>query len=432
MRIAQIYPHARIEQADRISDAISIVLYECSRRLAARHEVSGWVREIGKWSGTRRLDGFTLHHLPVRLDRLLNGLMLLDRLSLTPRGRPARTWPTYYLPFALGLARRLRREKVDIVHLHSLAGLAPLLRRLLPEVVLGLHIHDHALADFAPGWGRRCLRATDFALACSDYVAQRTRRRLGGGLPPVHVLHNGVDARFLGNRARPAASRRILFVGRLAPEKGVHLLLAAFARIAGEFPDATLDLVGPTDPSPPEFVDPWRSDPLLVPLASHLARPAGYAAELRRLAAPLGGRIRFLGPVDNLRLPALLADAGVLAMPSLWHEPFGIPVIEAMAAGLPVVASEAGAFPETVVPGETGMLVPRGDGEALAAALARLLADGGLRQRLGEAGHARVRERFTWDRQVERLETLYLEALTRRARRAGRAARGRPLPVPGG
>ncbi len=432
IRIAHVYPHARIDEADRIVDAISLVLYECCRHLATRHRVSAWVRELPGRTGSRRIGGFDLHHLPVGADRLLNGLMLLDRLGLTPRGRPARTWPTYYLPFALRLARGLRRERVDLVHLHSLAGLAPLLRRLLPEIVVGLHIHDHALADFSPAWGRRCLRAADFAVACSGFVAGRTRDRLGDGVPPIHPLPNGVDEGFFAVAARPAESRRILFVGRLAPEKGVHLLIEAFARVAGRFPDATLELIGPPDPSPPEFVDPWRSDPLLIPLAPYLARPGSYGRELRRRAAALGSRIRFAGPVDNIRLPPLLADAGLLVMPSIWQEPFGIPVVEAMAAGLPVVTSDAGAFPETVRHGLTGLLTPRGDVDALAEALARLLADDGMRARLGAAGRRRARERFTWERQVERLEAVYHEALAARTGGEGRTEDDRRLAASGG
>ncbi len=315
------------------------------------------------------------------------------------------------------------RMRIAHVYPHAVRALPgqPAVRRLLPEATIGLHVHDHALADFSPAWGRTCLHAVDFAVTCSDFVTERMRRRLGGGLPPIHTLHNGVDPRFFACDAQPGESRRIVFVGRLAPEKGVHLLIEAFSRVAPRFPDATLDLIGPSDISPPEFVDPRHEDPVLVPLGPWLARPGTYRKELQRRAAGLGGRIRFLGPVDNARLPALLRGAGLLAMPSLWHEPFGIPVVEAMAAGLPVVASDAGAFPETVLPERTGLLVPRGDGEALAGTLARLLADGELRKRLGAAGRARAAECFTWQGRVETLETIYGEALELRARETGGA-----------
>ncbi|HFD14976.1 MAG TPA: glycosyltransferase family 1 protein [Rhodospirillales bacterium] len=430
-RIAHVYPHARIGSGNRVTDAISIVLHEFCRRLAREHEVSAWVRRMPGQPAVERTEGFTVHHLPVGADRLLNGLMLLDRLGLTPTGRPSRTWPTYYLPFALRLGVGLRRRNVGVVHLHSVAGLLPLLRRLLPEAVIGLHVHDHSLADFSPGWGRGCLRTADFALTCSHFVGERIRRHLGDGIPPLHTLHNGVDRRFFACQSDPGGGRRIVFVGRLAPEKGVHLLIEAFARIADRFPDATLDLVGPAEFSPPEFVDPWRRDPLLRPLAPFLTRPGSYGEELRRRAASLGDRVRFRGAVDNARLPSLLAGAAVLVMPSLWEEPFGIPVIEAMAAGLPVVASDAGAFPETVAHDRTGLLVSRGDSEALAAALDRLLADPELRRRFGVAGRTRARELFTWNHLVVRLEVIYREAAERRARAAGDTGSDCPLAVAG-
>ncbi len=432
LRIAHVYPHARIGGGNRVTDAISIVLHECCRRLARANEVSAWVRRMPGQPPVERAEGFTVHHLPVGADRLLNGLMLLDRLGLTPTGRPSRTWPTYYLPFALRVAAGLRRRNVGVVHLHSVAGLLPLLRRILPEAVIGLHVHDHSLADFSPAWGRRCLRTADFALTCSHFVGERIRRHLGDDVPPLHTLHNGVDRRFFTCPADPGRGHRIVFVGRLAPEKGVHLLIEAFARIADRFPDATLDLIGPAEFSPPEFVDPWHRDPLLRPLVPRLARPASYGEELRRRAASLGDRVRFTGAVDNARLPSLLTGAAVLVMPSLWEEPFGIPVIEAMAAGLPVVASDAGAFPETVAHDRTGLLVPRGDSEALAAALDRLLADPELRRRFGVAGRTRARELFTWDHQVSRLEVIYREATELRKSAAGGAGGDRPLAVSGG
>ena len=111
--------------------------------------------------------------------------------------------------------------------------------------------------------------------------------------------------------------------------------------------------------------------------------------------------------MPNSEICAHYARAGIFVFPSLWHEPFGIPVIEAMAAGLPVVATRAGALPEVVVDGETGILVERGDSAGLADAIGTLLADPQLRQRMGAAGRRRVQQLFTWDRSVARLERLY-------------------------
>jgi glycosyltransferase involved in cell wall biosynthesis len=115
-------------------------------------------------------------------------------------------------------------------------------------------------------------------------------------------------------------------------------------------------------------------------------------------------------------MEAVYAGASAFVMPSL-YEPLGVAVIEAMAAGLPCVGSTGGALPELIEEGETGFLVPPGDEEALLDRMRRLAGDPELCRRLGDAGAARYRERFTWDAVAERM----LEAISsRRALRTDR------------
>ncbi len=110
----------------------------------------------------------------------------------------------------------------------------------------------------------------------------------------------------------------------------------------------------------------------------------------------LEGAITFVSGVTTERIVELYAEAEVAAVPSL-YEGFSLPAIEAMACGVPVVATTGGALPEVVGDdGDTGLLVPPADPSALAVALGRALDDPGLRARIGEAGRARVLERFTW------------------------------------
>jgi glycosyltransferase involved in cell wall biosynthesis len=199
-------------------------------------------------------------------------------------------------------------------------------------------------------------------------------------------------------------------VGRLSPEKGVHGLLHAFERVLVRHPRARLELIGPDALAPFDFVDPAGEDPLLAPLRPLYAKPGRYAAELRRsLAPPSATRVVFAGALSNDRLPERYRAADVFVFPSLWHEPFGMPLLEAMASGLPVVATRGGAFPEIVEDGRSGLLVPRGDVEALAEALSELLGDPARRAALGREARARVLRSFTWDRVIERLREVYAE-----------------------
>jgi len=145
------------------------------------------------------------------------------------------------------------------------------------------------------------------------------------------------------------------------------------ARIA----EAELMIVG--GPAP-EYVD----------LDPEVRRLRGVAVELG-----IADRVIFTGRVARDRLPAVLsAGDALLAVP--WYEPFGIAPLEAMACGLPVVATAVGGMLDTVVPGTTGLLVQPGDVEGLAQAVRDLFADEGRRQEMAQAGVQRVRELYTW------------------------------------
>jgi glycosyltransferase involved in cell wall biosynthesis len=124
----------------------------------------------------------------------------------------------------------------------------------------------------------------------------------------------------------------------------------------------------------------------------------------------LGTKVHFLGFVDDADLPALYTLAAVLAFPS-WYEGFGIPVLEAMACGTPVVAADNSSLPEAM--GEAGLMVDAAQTEALAAALARLVLDSMLRERLLSAGHIQA-QRFTWLAAAQQLLATYRSFCTAR------------------
>jgi glycosyltransferase involved in cell wall biosynthesis len=420
MRIAQIYPHARIcGDPPTASDAISIVQLALCRELADRHAVLAVVRRFPGEREREPAGGFELARIAPGPDRLLNLGRLLDG-RLFPWQRPFRTRGLYGRFFARHTVRLLREWRPDVVHLHGTAAIAPVLARGLPAVPLLLHVHDHSLAELDHDWAARCLGACERVLCCSGFVAERLRARFPDLAPRIRVLWNGVDEVFLGRAADTGGSRDLLFAGRLAPEKGVHLLIEAFARIAPSFPESRLRLVGPDSSSPPEFVDPEAGEAVTAALRRWTTDPKAYARHLRALAAPLGDRVRFEGPTDYRGVAAAMREAAVFAFPSLWHEPFGMPVVEAMAAGLPVVATRAGAFPETVEDGRSGLLVERGDVDGLAGALARLLARPDLRRRMAAAGRERAFRLFTWPAIARQLEEAYASA-----RQASAKARAR-------
>ena len=334
------------------------------------------------------------------------------------------------LPFmgelANGLARDWEQRPPDLVHGHfwmsGVAALDAARRKPGGSVHLPVVQTFHALgtvkrrhqgpADTSPverqwlepsvGQGADRIIAT-----CSDEAFELKAM----GIPPekISIAPCGVDLDlFTGSGPADKRNRthRILSVGRLVPRKGVEVVIRALPllRDAG-FGDVELLIVG----------------------GGGDATATESDAEGRRLlaiAAELGVRehVIFRGQVPREAMPEIFRSADAVAC-TPWYEPFGIVPLEAMACGVPVVASAVGGLRDTVVDGGTGLHVPPLDPGATAAALARLLSDKGLREELGRAGQQRARARYSWDRVAAETEKAYLQTLTGNAtaRRLGAA-----------
>jgi glycosyltransferase involved in cell wall biosynthesis len=275
-----------------------------------------------------------------------------------------RPWTAALVPaFLAGFAAAARRAaaRADLVHAHWLSGGAAALATGRPFVVQ-VWGTDVELARRAPALARAILRRARLVVAASTALADAARRL---GASRVRVIPAGVDIpTHVGPEAPPP---HVLFVGRLAAEKGIL-----------------------------ELVEAARGLPLVV---------AGDG--------PLRPRVPgALGFVAHDALGALYASAAVVACPSR-REGFGVACAEAMAHGRPVVASAVGGLLDLVIDGETGVLVPPRDVAALRAGLERLLADEGLRARLGGEGRRRARERLAWDSVTDATLAAYADALGR-------------------
>ena len=204
----------------------------------------------------------------------------------------------------------------------------------------------------------------------------------------VAIVPNGLDvARFAARPLQPPL-RRVVMVANLRPEKGHDVLLDAASHVLARFPDARFQLIG-------------------------------SGSEYRRLVALADARgvshaVSFLGHCETV--PERLAAADVFVLPSR-SEALPNALLEAMAAGLPVVASAVGGILEVIDEGRTGLLVPAGDPRALADAVSRLMSDGALATRLGAAARAHA-ARYSFDRMVAAFENVYLTQLTRAGIRA--------------
>lgn len=203
----------------------------------------------------------------------------------------------------------------------------------------------------------------------------------------ILVIPNGIDPGAFHPHRYSDHPRHIMMIACLREEKRIDVLVRSIPRILGQYPDAQLTLAG----------DGTCRDTLTT-----LVHDLGVAE-----------RVRFLGHRDDV--PALLEEADVFVLPSR-SEAFPNSIMEAMAAGVAVVASDVGGIPELVRDGKTGRLVPPGDVDALSSALLDLLGNPRKLEEFGRAGRRTVEETYSFDRMVDQFQTLYDAELSSRTK----------------
>jgi glycosyltransferase involved in cell wall biosynthesis len=333
------------------------------------------------------------------------------------RAGAAAVAPLYALAARAALARQLRRRHYDLVHAHWIVPNGVAAAAAVPAagvaaersgggsgagvaLAIGLHGSDVFLAERrgARVLARWALGRARLLTGCSPELVERV---CALGFPPerARVIPYGVDARVF---APDAARRRLwrerlgipegapvaLAVGRMAAKKGFGVLAAVLPALLAETPALHVVLAGGGD----------------------------LLGELAAATAPWRGRVHLPGPVLRDTLPDLYRAADLFVLPAVHDEKGnvdGLPnvILEAMASGLPVVASGISGIPLAVEDGVSGLLVPERDAAALAAALRRLLAGGDERRRMGERGRRRAESELTWDAIAARHLEAYRAAL---------------------
>jgi len=316
-------------------------------------------------------------------------------VRLLPMGmwRKGKSWPR--IPWTLWrIWQVIRKERVALVHGNTLWDNP---YAVIPAGWAGVPVICHVRSVPRPDMVRKYyLNRTARVVAISDYIQQCLEPALG---ERVVRVYNGIEVEGLDlGRARRKVRRELgvgeemVVVGmtsRLDPLKGQEVFIRAAASIKHRCPKARLLVV-----------------------AEAMERISGYGERLRRLAHSLGVAERFVFWPYRRDILEITAALDVAVLPSL-NEGFGRTNLEAMAAGKPVVSTLCGGIPEVVVDGQTGLLVPPQDVEALAQALLELVEDEGLRRRLGEAGRRRAKEMFSLEQHAACIQNLYAELLER-------------------
>jgi phosphatidylinositol alpha-mannosyltransferase len=306
-----------------------------------------------------------------------------------------------FVDLAIGLRLKqqlralFRAGDFEIVHTH--APLVPTLPLMAIEAATCAQVGTfHTTGDrsrmleLARGYLEPIMARLDARIAVSETAKAYAERLFPA---TYHIVPNGVDVNRFNPEVKPFDEWRddahvnLLFVGRLDPRKGVHLLIAAM----------------------PEVVRRTGGRARLLIVGDSYLRPKLEGS----VPAAVRGHVHFLGHVPSHDLPRWYATGDVFVSPASGNESFGIVLVEAMAAGRAVVASDIPGYRSVVIPDENGVMFPPGDVPALADVLVRLVDDPERRKTLAERGRARAFE-FSWPRVTDQIEAIYREVLARR------------------
>ncbi len=408
--------------------SVGIVDWELARQLSQHHEVAIYCPRTGNQPLREHWHGIEIRRVRFVAKKFHKGLQLLSgRFS---RRRHYFDSALYFREYYLQVVSDLRKCAPDVIHLPQQLQFVTLLKRALPGVKVVVHMHQDELAYLDYERARHYLSVLDAVVTVSDYVTTRAQARFPEFAERIHTIGNGVDV----ERFRPAANGRVarqkmqlLFVGRVAPDKGVHLLMDAFEILAREKADLELTIVGRAGMLPFDIISLLlRGDSALNDIRQFygrsfwswltrevLGQSKSYVKALRaRLSGEVAARVCFAGVVSLEELIRTYQGSDLLVLPSLWHESYGLPVAEAMASGVPVLASRCGGVPELVDEPATGVLVPRGDLNALVSKLRALTANPARLEQMGLAARARAESRLTWTRSARILEQVYAGVTT--------------------
>ena len=367
--------------------------YDFSHPGGVTEHISHLARELRVRGATVKFMAPASKDLPAEYDDVMGSpdfYRIGRSFPIPANGSIARITMSFHL--ARWINRILEAERFDVVHIHE-----PLMPALPITVLRASHtcnvgtFHAYAKSSTAYYYSRRLVRRYFRKLHGLVAVSDPARDFVSHYFPgDYRVVPNGVDLARFSQGLGPLPQFRdgklnLLFVGRLEKRKGLGILLRAYVQLKQRIPQLRLIVVGDG------------------------RMRKGYESYIEAHNIP---DIVMAGYVSPDELPRYHASADIFCAPNTGKESFGIVLLEAMAAGLPVVATDIPGFTQVVSPGRHGILVRRDDAVSLASAINLLADDPGLRARLGAEGRATAAS-YSWDRVVDQVVQVYEESLSR-------------------
>ena len=307
----------------------------------------------------------------------------------------------YWLPYSFWCAWKMSNIRPDIIHIHNRIQFVPVIRFFNPKAKIILHIHQLSALTPIQIWKKNVLEKIDLFIGCSQFIADKIKTIYPHGR--ITYIYNGFDKkRFVPywNKEETREKLRkqhgfkkedrvIMYVGRIAENKGVHLLLQAFFELVNKHEKVKLFIVGAETPDD--------------------EKSKVYFEDLKNKAIRINkDKVTFTGKISFSQVNEFYLIADILVIPSIVKEGLPLVLLEAMATGIPVIVSARGGLAEIIKNGQNGLLVNDiENSEELRASISKLLDDDSLRTSLGVSGYEFVESSFLWEVIAKRMEEIY-------------------------
>jgi glycosyltransferase involved in cell wall biosynthesis len=392
-------------------DSIGIITVKLINYLRSDFNITVYsATEKSIWWKTQIDQGVLYQYIPTKLDSIFFYHVLKKIPAWLTLKKPWFSSILFYFLYPLQISIDLKRKQYDIVHIHNFSQFIPLIRLLNPQIKIVLHMHCEWLTQLDHSQIQSRLQLTDLIISCSDYLTNLIRNEFPEFQDRCQTLFNAVDIHKFVNQTPKTYSQsiehpKLLFVGRISPEKGVHVLLDALKEVVKFYPNVQLNIVGPEGSTPKEYIVDLSDSPELKELARFYT--TSYSTCLRHQITPeIANNICFKGLVLHDQIMKYFEEADIVINPSL-SESFGMSLVEAMATETPVIASRIGGMQDVIEDGKTGVLIEPNNPATLAKAIIELLANPESRQFMGKTGRQRVMKLFCWDQVSSNLASKY-------------------------
>lgn len=396
------------------SDSTGIWTYRVARCLVHSHQVIFYGCQSPDKKSNYYQDEIYYRAVSLTFDDILRPIRTLENKLKLNRKLPYFASTLFYFGYILQVALDLRKQQCNIIHIHNFSQFVPIIRTFNPKAKIILHMHCEWLSQLNREAIAKRIERADLIVGCSNHITNKIRDRFPSLAVRCQTVYNGVDTtHFVPNHHQTTTYSkdrpRLLFVGRVSPEKGIHLLIDAFVEVVKHYPQARLEIVGPEAIVGKEFLTDLSDDPQIIALAPFYA--GSYLAHLKKRIPPdLASQIKFTGSLPQEELLQHYWQANIVINPSV-SEAFGMSLVEGMACEKPVIGAKVGGMTEAIAPEVTGLLFESGDATALAETILKLLSDEQRRTSMGKAGRKRVIEMFSWEQIARSLLEQYQSIL---------------------